>query len=179
MCPSFIHLTNDTTADHYTSNDSDYCCLLAELLLPCQERAGVVMQSFPDGHSDEQSPLTAAAVTGGAILANRLAKAAMSEGMADANNHSTPRLEALYRRWARSGAGLLLSGNIQVDRWHLERPGNIVIHDDSGQAQLAQTRCSSERSDGAHFWAQLSHTGRRCKAGSTRPRWHHLLWISM
>ncbi len=59
----------------------------------------------------------------GAILANRLAKAAMSEGMADANNHSTPRLEALYRRWARSGAGLLLSGNIQVDRWHLERPG--------------------------------------------------------
>ncbi|MFM0012734.1 hypothetical protein PQR46_07195 [Paraburkholderia sediminicola] len=35
----------------------------------------------------------------GAILANRLVKAAMSEGMADANNHSTPRLEALYRRW--------------------------------------------------------------------------------
>jgi 2,4-dienoyl-CoA reductase-like NADH-dependent reductase (Old Yellow Enzyme family) len=61
---------------------------------------------------------------GGAILANRHAKAAISEGMADANNHLTPRLEALCRRWARSGAVLLLSGNIQVDRWHPERPGN-------------------------------------------------------
>jgi 2,4-dienoyl-CoA reductase-like NADH-dependent reductase (Old Yellow Enzyme family) len=97
---------------------------------------------------------------GGAILANRLAKAAMSEGMADANNHSTPRLEALYRRWARSGAGLLLSGNIQVDRWHLERPGNIVIHDDSGQVQLARLAAAGT-SEGAHFWAQLSHTGRQ------------------
>ena len=96
----------------------------------------------------------------GAILANRLVKAAMSEGMADANNHSTPRLEALYRRWARSGAGLLLSGNIQVDRWHLERPGNIVIDDDSGQEQLARLAAAGT-SEGAHFWAQLSHTGRQ------------------
>jgi 2,4-dienoyl-CoA reductase-like NADH-dependent reductase (Old Yellow Enzyme family) len=100
---------------------------------------------------------------GGAILANRLAKAAMSEGMADANNHSTPRLEALYRRWARSGAGLLLSGNIQVDRWHLERPGNIVIVDDSGQEQLARLAAAGT-SEGAHFWAQLSHTGRQVQS---------------
>jgi 2,4-dienoyl-CoA reductase-like NADH-dependent reductase (Old Yellow Enzyme family) len=49
----------------------------------------------------------------GATLPNRLCKAAMSEGLADADNHATPRLTALYRRWAGSGAGLLLSGNIQ------------------------------------------------------------------
>jgi 2,4-dienoyl-CoA reductase-like NADH-dependent reductase (Old Yellow Enzyme family) len=52
----------------------------------------------------------------GVTLANRFAKAAMSEGLADTRNHSTPRLETLYRRWVGSGAGLLLSGNIQVDR---------------------------------------------------------------
>jgi 2,4-dienoyl-CoA reductase-like NADH-dependent reductase (Old Yellow Enzyme family) len=45
--------------------------------------------------------------------------AAMSEGLADADNQATPRLEALYRRWANSGTGLLFSGNFQVDRWHL------------------------------------------------------------
>ena len=96
----------------------------------------------------------------GAILPNRIVKAAMSEGIADANNHSTPRFEALYRRWAPSGAGLLLSGNIQVDRWHLERPGNIVLDDDSGLAALsALTRIG--KSGGAQFWAQLSHTGRQ------------------
>ena len=84
----------------------------------------------------------------------------MSEGLADANNHSTPRLETLYRRWARSGAGLLLSGNIQVDRWHLERPGNIVVDDSSGNFQLARL-AEAGVADGVHFWAQLSHTGRQ------------------
>jgi 2,4-dienoyl-CoA reductase-like NADH-dependent reductase (Old Yellow Enzyme family) len=96
----------------------------------------------------------------GAALSNRLTKAAMSEGLADAGNHSTPRLETLYRRWAGSGAGLLLSGNIQVDRWHLERPNNVVIDDDSGRVQLARL-AEAGTSQGAHFWAQLSHTGRQ------------------
>lgn len=96
----------------------------------------------------------------GATLSNRLAKAAMSEGIADLNNHSTPRLEALYRRWARSGAGLLLSGNIQVDKSHLERPLNVVVEDDSGFEQL-QALAAAGKSGGAHFWAQISHTGRQ------------------
>jgi 2,4-dienoyl-CoA reductase-like NADH-dependent reductase (Old Yellow Enzyme family) len=96
----------------------------------------------------------------GATLSNRVAKAAMSEGLADSGNHSTPRLETLYRRWAGSGAGLLLSGNIQVDRWHLERPNNVVIDDESGRAQLAKL-AEAGTSRGAHFWAQLSHTGRQ------------------
>jgi len=96
----------------------------------------------------------------GATLSNRVAKAAMSEGLADCCNHSTPRLETLYRRWAGSGAGLLLSGNIQVDRWHLERPNNVVIDDESGRAQLAGL-AEAGTSRGAHFWAQLSHTGRQ------------------
>nr|AYM52646.1 FMN oxidoreductase [Aetherobacter sp.] len=96
----------------------------------------------------------------GAVLPNRLCKAAMSEGLADADNHATPRLVELYRRWARSGAGLLLSGNIQVDRWHLERPGNVVIDDESGLAALSEL-ARAGKAEGAQFWAQLSHTGRQ------------------
>lgn len=96
----------------------------------------------------------------GAVLSNRLCKAAMSEGMADAQGHATPRLMTLYRRWANSGAGLLLSGNIQVDRNHLERPGNVVVDDDSGLASLAALAAAG-RAPGVHFWAQLSHTGRQ------------------
>lgn len=96
----------------------------------------------------------------GAVLANRLAKSAMSEGLADFDNHSTPRLETLYRRWGGSGAGLVLTGNIQVDRSHLERPNNLVIDDESGRTQLARL-AEAGKSQGAHFWAQLSHTGRK------------------
>ena len=96
----------------------------------------------------------------GATLPNRLAKAAMSEGLADADNHATPRLEALYRRWANSGAGLLFTGNIQVDRWHLERSSNVVLDDEAGLPALAAVAAAG-KSGGNHFWAQLSHTGRQ------------------
>lgn len=99
----------------------------------------------------------------GAVIPNRIAKAAMSEGIADARNHSTPRLEALYRRWAASGAGLLLSGNIQVDRRHLERPLNVVADDREGLDALRRL-AEAGRSGGAHFWAQISHTGRQVAA---------------
>jgi len=99
----------------------------------------------------------------GAVLANRIAKAAMSEGFADAAGHATPRLEALYSRWARSGAGMLLSGNIQVDPDHLERPLNVVVSDDSGFEALARMAAAGP-SGGMHFWAQISHTGRQVDA---------------
>ena len=96
----------------------------------------------------------------GAKIANRLSKAAMSEGLADTNNHAIRRLETLYRRWAGSGAGLLLSGNVQVDRRHLERPGNVVIDDENGMDAL-KSLARAGRAGGGHFWLQLSHTGRQ------------------
>ena len=105
-------------------------------------------------------PLT---LPSGAVLPNRIVKAAMSEGLADAGNHSTARLETLYRRWATSGAGLLLSGNIQVDRHHLERPLNIVLEDEAGLPALRRLT-EAGRSGGAQFWAQLAHTGRQVDA---------------
>lgn len=96
----------------------------------------------------------------GTTLSNRIAKAAMSEGLSDPHNQSTAQLETLYRRWAGSGAGLLLSGNIQVDRYYLERPTNVVIDDDAGMDQLKRL-ARAGTSQGAHFWVQLSHTGRQ------------------
>jgi len=63
----------------------------------------------------------------GLTLKNRLCKAAMTENCADALGQSTPRLAALYRRWADCGCGMLLTGNVQIDRRYLERPGNVCI----------------------------------------------------
>lgn len=83
----------------------------------------------------------------GAVLANRLCKTSMSEGMADVNKHSSARLETLHKRLATSGAGLLLSGNIRVDPCHLERPLNIVIHDAGGKEQLARLAAAGESGD--------------------------------
>jgi len=100
------------------------------------------------------------ALASGAVLSNRLVKAAMSEGIADANNDATPRLVSLYRRWSESGAGMLLTGNMQVDRHHLERPGNIVLDINTERTALKEVAQAGTIA-GNHLWMQLSHTGRQ------------------
>jgi 2,4-dienoyl-CoA reductase-like NADH-dependent reductase (Old Yellow Enzyme family) len=60
---------------------------------------------------------------------------------------------------------MLLSGNIQVDRGHLERPLNVVIDDDGGDEELARLAAAGRSAaPGGHFWAQLSHTGRQVES---------------
>ena len=99
----------------------------------------------------------------GAVLPNRIAKAAMTEGMATPDGRPTPELERLYGIWSDGGAGMLLSGNIIVDRDHLERPGNVVIEnepDNAMKTRLANWAKAATRG-GNHFWAQISHGGRQ------------------
>jgi len=99
----------------------------------------------------------------GAELPNRIAKAAMTEGLATATGVPTAELERLYGLWSDGGAGMLLSGNIQVDADHLERPGNVVIDrepDAEMRAALASWAKAATR-NGNHFWAQISHAGRQ------------------
>jgi 2,4-dienoyl-CoA reductase-like NADH-dependent reductase (Old Yellow Enzyme family) len=99
----------------------------------------------------------------GATLPNRLAKAAMTEGLADPAGVPTRELERLYGLWSDGGAGLLLSGNIMVDADHLERPGNVIVDrepDPTMRDALASWAGAATRS-GNHFWAQISHAGRQ------------------
>ncbi len=99
----------------------------------------------------------------GVTIPNRLAKAAMTEGLASARGVPTPELERLYGLWSDGGAGMLLSGNIQVDAGHLERPGNVVIDrepDAAMRAALAAWAAAGTR-NGNHFWGQISHAGRQ------------------
>ena len=102
----------------------------------------------------------------GAILPNRIAKAAMTEGMATPDGRPTAALERLYGLWSDGGAGLLIGGNLVIDRDHLERPGNVVI-DRAPDAQMmaALTRWAKAATRGGnHFWAQISHSGRQTPA---------------
>jgi len=99
----------------------------------------------------------------GTNLPNRFAKAAMTEGLATAEGIPTSELARLYGLWSDGGAGMLLSGNIIIDKDHLERPGNVVIdrppsaemHDALVRWATAATR------NGNQFWAQISHAGRQ------------------
>ena len=90
----------------------------------------------------------------------------MTEGLATADGLPTPELETLYGLWSDGGAGMLLSGNIQVDADHLERPGNVVIDREPNEqmkAALASWAQAGTR-QGNHFWAQISHAGRQTQS---------------
>ena len=96
----------------------------------------------------------------GVVLPNRIAKAAMTEGLADAEDRATNALVTLYRRWSLGGAGLLITGNVMVDRRFLERPGNVVIDGNGGLDELrAWARAGTEA--GNHLWMQINHPGRQ------------------
>jgi 2,4-dienoyl-CoA reductase-like NADH-dependent reductase (Old Yellow Enzyme family) len=99
----------------------------------------------------------------GAVLSNRFAKAAMTEGLAGRLGVPGEELCRLYEIWSDGGAGMLLSGNIMVDRHHLERPGNVVIDrpPDLEMRQALKRWANSATRKGNHFWAQISHAGRQ------------------
>jgi 2,4-dienoyl-CoA reductase-like NADH-dependent reductase (Old Yellow Enzyme family) len=80
--------------------------------------------------------------------------------LGDADNSPDERIVTLYSRWAEGGYGLLITGNIMVDRAHLGEPGNIVVEDDRALPQLtAWTKAAHD--GGAAIFAQLNHPGRQ------------------
>lgn len=99
----------------------------------------------------------------GAVLNNRIAKAAMTEGLADTLGQPTTALQRLYGIWSDGGAALHISGNIHIDADHLERPGNVFIHDRPDEDMIAALRAWTKAGTraGNHFWAQISHAGRQ------------------
>ena len=110
----------------------------------------------------------------GAVLPNRICKAAMTEGLGDALLRATPLHENLYRQWSEGGAGLLITGNVMIDRHILERPGNVAIDvtyppSVSVQAKSALRRWASAATGaGNHCWMQISHAGRQSPRYVTR-----------
>ncbi len=100
----------------------------------------------------------------GDILHNRLAKAAMSETLATYDNHATTELVTLYRRWAASGPGLIITGNVMVDRRAIGEPRNVVIEDESDLPILRQW-AGAATSQGVAIWAQLNHPGKQATKG--------------
>ncbi|MGF1607550.1 MAG: hypothetical protein ACFB22_14570 [Rhodothalassiaceae bacterium] len=99
----------------------------------------------------------------GLTVKNRLAKAGMTEGLADQRGLPDQALERLYAGWAKGGAGLLITGNVMVDPQHLERPGNVVLGGDPDQDALERLRtwAKTAKQGGAALLMQVSHSGRQ------------------
>lgn len=112
------------------------------------------MSSGPD-------PLAAPlALPGGQVLPNRLAKSALSEQLGDRRNRVSDDLVGLYAAWASGTPGLLVTGNVMVDRRHLGEPRNVVVDDDRDLDGLRRWHAAAA-SRGTKVWMQLNHPGRQ------------------
>lgn len=96
----------------------------------------------------------------GLELPNRLMKAAMGEGLADAGTSEvTPALIRLYERWADGGAGTLITGVISIQRGAAD--ASLVCMDDRTDVhKVAQWAAAVHRRD-VRLIGQLVHQGRQ------------------
>lgn len=106
------------------------------------------------------SPLT---LPNGAVLSNRLCKAAMEENLAEAGQKPGKHLQTLYSAWAEGGIGLILTGNVMISPDALTGPGGVVLEKDTDLTPF-KAWADAGRSGGGHLWMQINHPGRQVYA---------------
>lgn len=106
------------------------------------------------------SPFESLALPNGSTIQNRIAKAAMEENIADAAHGPSAALMTLYKAWADGGAGLILTGNVMIDRRAMTGPGGVVLEDDSNLVAF-RAWARTGQANGAQMWLQLNHPGRQ------------------
>ncbi len=109
------------------------------------------------------SPFTPLTLPNGSQLPNRFAKAAMEENMADADHAPSDELIRLYRTWAEGEVGLMITGNVMIDRRAMTGPGGVVLDSSRHQARFERW-ARAARSRGAQVWMQINHPGRQMPA---------------
>jgi 2,4-dienoyl-CoA reductase-like NADH-dependent reductase (Old Yellow Enzyme family) len=84
----------------------------------------------------------------------------MNEAIATGEGRAVREFEVLYRTWAEGGAGLLITGNVMVDRRHANEPLTVVVEDERDMLLLALW-ATAAKSKGGQIWAQLNHPGKQ------------------
>ncbi|MBN3860306.1 2,4-dienoyl-CoA reductase [Neisseriaceae bacterium PsAf] len=106
----------------------------------------------------------------GAIIPNRIAKAAMEENMADINQAPSEKLMKLYQGWADGGVGLIITGNVMVDIRAMTGPGGVVLEDDTNIEKF-KNWADIGRSRGVPMWMQINHPGRQMQGNLGQETW--------
>ncbi|TNC82421.1 MAG: NADH oxidase [Oleiphilus sp.] len=100
------------------------------------------------------------AVTASREIKNRFFKSAMSEQLGDAQHNPSKGLARLYGTWARGGTGLLVTGNVMVDRSALGEPKNVVLDELSDLSAFERWAAQAKRNN-TQVWMQLNHPGKQ------------------
>src|SRR5579859_6613154 len=113
---------------------------------------------------------TPLALGSGLVLRNRIAKAAMEEGLAGHAQLPDERLIRLYERWGAGGTGMLITGNVMVHKQALTGPRGVVLDADSPLKPFEHW-AGVGKSGGAAMIMQISHPGRQVQANMPGVSW--------
>lgn len=72
----------------------------------------------------------------GTIIKNRFFKSAMSEALGTSTQSPCDSLVTLYKKWAQGVAGLVMTGNVMIDRNALGEANNVVIENEQDIGML-------------------------------------------
>lgn len=100
-------------------------------------------------------------------MGNRFAKAPTSEHLAEISGDPGRSLEALYRIWSEGGCGLIITGNVMVERRRFEAPRNPVF-DSKTKIDAVRRYSAAAKSAGNLAITQISHPGRQQQRGRGR-----------
>jgi len=96
----------------------------------------------------------------GAVIKNRIGKSAMSENMGSRGYVSNESLNKLYERWANGGAGLLITGNVMINRKALGEARNVVFEKGIDDPNLKLWAAAGSKNN-THIWPQINHPGKQ------------------
>ena len=98
--------------------------------------------------------------SGGKTAANRLVKAAMEENMAAEGSLPGEALFSLYRYWAHGGLGMIITGNVMVDRLAMTGPGGVALEASTPLERFVRW-AKIIKSNDALAIMQINHPGRQ------------------
>jgi 2,4-dienoyl-CoA reductase-like NADH-dependent reductase (Old Yellow Enzyme family) len=103
----------------------------------------------------------------GRTLKNRIAKSAMSEYLANKKGVPGKGFEHLYRRWAKGGVGLNITGNVMIDSRSKEEGRNTVLEDKTN-LDAWKRYASAGKENNTDLWIQLNHPGRQARGHASK-----------
>ena len=103
------------------------------------------------------SPLT---LPNGTEIKNRFVKAAMEENMAEDNQLPGTALKNLYAAWAKGGVGMIITGNVMVDKMAMTGPGGVALDADT-PIQPFKEWAEIAKQNNTTVIMQINHPGRQ------------------
>ncbi|KAG0326747.1 hypothetical protein BGZ99_009046 [Dissophora globulifera] len=107
----------------------------------------------------------------GRVIKNRFCKSALSESLARSDGQMDKvhmdRFVQVYDAWARGGSGMIITGNIMVDRTMREMAHNVAVEDERDIGRLS-VWAQTVQKHGAAIYAQVNHPGRQTHANLTK-----------